>query len=345
MAEESSAAPAPAPAAPPPAAPEPRGHADTVVVTQDNADAFYAERLAEETANAEGRAPQAPATQADEDAALADADAAAAETEAERTERRRKPIAERIGDLTRQRNEERAERERLQAEVDRFKAAAPPPPAPAPPAEPPPPAPAPAPAPAAATPEADPEPDENAYTDAFAYARDLARWESRRAVQEALATERRETAARAEEQRAQQVVQTFQTRMATYRGATSDFDAVVGASVAPTSEHVRSAIIESDDPGPLVYHLAKNPALLAEIQALPPATQARRIGRLEAELSRPAAAPAPGPAPLRRVATPLPDPIQPVRPGANASGGADLDPNQPMPYDKYKEARLAGRIK
>lgn len=339
-------APSPAPAAPaaapapaaPPAAEPPRGHADTVVVTAENMDQFFAERIAAEQA-ASGQQPAAAADDPD-----ADADADDDETDEQRTERRRKPIAERLRELSRQRNAERQRRAQIEQQLEQLRAQ-PPAAAPAPPpAAEPPAAPAAAPPPAAAA--EDPEPDAAQYTDAFEYARDLAKWQSRVAVRDALAARDAEQAQQREQQRAQQVVQTFQQRMQTFRAATVDFDTVVGGSVAPTSDHVRNAIIESDAPGPLVYHLAKNPALLAEIQALPPASQARRIGRLEAELAGPpAAAAAPAPVP-RRAATPPPAPIEPLR-GANGAADLPLSPSREYlgTYEQYKRDRLAGRIK
>ncbi|HMN81684.1 MAG TPA: hypothetical protein PKA20_17425 [Burkholderiaceae bacterium] len=331
---------APAPAAPPPAE-APRGHADTVVVTAENMDQFFAERIAAEQA-ASG---QQPAAAADDPDADADADADDDETDEQRTERRRKPIAERLRELSRQRNAERQRRAQAEQQLEQLRAQ-PPAAAPAAPAAAEPPA---APAAAAPPPAAaaeDPEPDAAQYTDAFEYARDLAKWQSRVAVREALAARDAEQAQQREQQRAQQVVQTFQQRMQTFRAATADFDAVVGGSVAPTSDHVRNAIIESDNPGPLVYHLARNPQLLAEIQALPPASQARRIGRLEAELAGPpAAAPAPASAP-RRAATPPPAPIEPLR-GANGAADLPLSPTREYigTYEQYKRDRLAGRIR
>jgi len=78
--------------------------------------------------------------------------------------------------------------------------------------------------------------------------------------------------------------QTFSERQVAARAVMPDYDAVVGASEAPISNHVGEAIMESDRGPELAYHFAKNPDVLMNLNGMSPTQAAREIGKLEATL-------------------------------------------------------------
>ena len=79
--------------------------------------------------------------------------------------------------------------------------------------------------------------------------------------------------------------QTFAERQVATRAVLPDYDAVVGASETPISNHVGEALMESDRGPELAYHFAKNPDVLQNLNGMTPMQAAREIGKLEATLS------------------------------------------------------------
>lgn len=78
--------------------------------------------------------------------------------------------------------------------------------------------------------------------------------------------------------------QTFTERQATVRAVLPDYDAVVGASEAPISDHVSESLMDSDRGPELAYHFAKNPDILQALNGMSATQAAREIGKLEATL-------------------------------------------------------------
>lgn len=86
--------------------------------------------------------------------------------------------------------------------------------------------------------------------------------------------------------RAQAKVAAYQKRTLEVRAAHDDWDDVmVIADEVKTNTALGQAILTSDKGPEIMYQLAKNPAELARIGALPPLEQAREVGRLEAKAS------------------------------------------------------------
>ena len=79
--------------------------------------------------------------------------------------------------------------------------------------------------------------------------------------------------------------QTFAERQVATRAVLPDYDAVVGASETPISNHVGEALMESDRGPELAYHFAKNPDVLQNLNGMTPMQAAREIGKLEATLT------------------------------------------------------------
>ncbi|MDQ2987424.1 MAG: hypothetical protein M3R13_12035 [Armatimonadota bacterium] len=76
-----------------------------------------------------------------------------------------------------------------------------------------------------------------------------------------------------------------------------DFDDVVFAPDVPFSQAMAAAIVESDSPRKVAYHLATNKDEAHRIAQLPPTQQIREIAKLESKLSAPST-PTKTPAPI-----------------------------------------------
>lgn len=127
--------------------------------------------------------------------------------------------------------------------------------------------------------------------------------------------EQREQRRDAQQQAAAQAT-TWQQRAAEAKAAMPDFDEVMAASSAPMS-HAMAEVLKESEHGPaLAYHLAKNAAEAERIARLSPLAAARELGRIEATLSTPAAAPAPAP----KKVTSAPTPPTPIGSGRSTTG-------------------------
>jgi hypothetical protein len=77
----------------------------------------------------------------------------------------------------------------------------------------------------------------------------------------------------------------FQRRQDAARAAHADYDDVLESSTMPVSQALQQVLLTSEQGPAIMYQLAKNPAELARLSALPPLDAAREIGRLEARAS------------------------------------------------------------
>lgn len=127
-------------------------------------------------------------------------------------------------------------------------------------------------------PAAPQKPTPEQYDDYGKYVEDLTDWKAEQAVAKRMAqdSDRKVVDTRA---------QSFAERQVAARAVMPDYDAVVGGSDTPISNHVGEAIMESDRGPELVYHFAKNPDALQSLNGMTPVQAAREIGRLEATLS------------------------------------------------------------
>lgn len=89
------------------------------------------------------------------------------------------------------------------------------------------------------------------------------------------------------------------------------------------------AVLSADEPDALLHHLGTHPDVAAELADLTPVQAARRIARIEIEMSKPAA-------PKQSAA---PRPISPVKGASHDSGG--LSPN--LPIDEWAKRFYAAR--
>lgn len=93
-------------------------------------------------------------------------------------------------------------------------------------------------------------------------------------------------------QQAQQVVaRAFETRLTAFKKSAPDFDVLAGNPNLPALHPDAAALTIASDKGPqIVYHFLKNPGQLAHVARMSPAQQGAAIGKLEAQLTAPAAA-------------------------------------------------------
>jgi hypothetical protein len=261
--------------------------------------------------------------------------------------------------LTRERYEEKARADQLEAELARIRAIPQAPPAEGTPGS--------VPAPVEAVPavEVAPKPTEDDYPSFADYMEALTDW---KLAQNTAATEQR-VIARLQQERQQaaqqqwdaqqravqvQAEQDYLGRLAQAREAYPDYNEVLASAThLPVTAEVQLVIQNSPVGVDLGYHLMKHPAELDRITRLPPAAQFIEMGKLEALHERglltPSAPPAtsrPGadvrppagvPAP-RPVASRAPAPPPRVNPSAVTPS---KDPEQ-MTYAEYAAWRAAG---
>lgn len=184
-----------------------------------------------------------------------DGDESAADTEGE-AKKPAKGVQKRLDELTRRIHEERREKERLYALLERQPQQG-------------------QPAPVAQT---DNQPREEDFPDYDAYMRALGRYEARQEIQQERQQEQREQSGRA-----------FQERIDKVRDKLPDYDLYVGDPTLPITPLMAEVIRESDVGPEVAYHLGKNRSEAERIARLPPHRQAAELGRLEARLSAPQA--------------------------------------------------------
>ena len=116
------------------------------------------------------------------------------------------------------------------------------------------------------------------------YIRDLARWEAKQEVAQAIATVR-------QEQSQAETAREWQARIAKAAETMPDFEekVMIGGQRGEwvCSQEMADAIQATDKGPELAYHLASNPAEAARISRLSPALQYMEIGKLEAKLTQP----------------------------------------------------------
>ena len=113
-----------------------------------------------------------------------------------------------------------------------------------------------------------------------------------------------------EQERQQEQVQTRLTTLlekeSAFEAEHPDYRDVVFAPHVPITQDMAQALLGTDNPPALAYHLAQNLAEAAAIARLPPIQQAIAIGRLEAQLSATASAPPPPTPPKKTTNAPPP---------------------------------------
>ncbi len=134
-------------------------------------------------------------------------------------------------------------------------------------------------------------------------------------------------------QRAEAQATTWQQRATAAKETLPDFEQVLSESTAPMTKDMAEVLRDSEHGPALAYHLAKNPAEAERIARLSPLAAAAALGRIEADLSKPAA-----PAAAPKKVTSAPTPPTPIGAGRSTEG----DPAK-MSYKDYEAWRDAQR--
>jgi len=191
-------------------------------------------------------------------------------------------------------------------------------------------------------PVADAKPTPDQFTDAFEYAEALAEFSAERALKE---RDRQDLERRAQEQQAK-VVQTWTKRLEAAKAEIDDFDEMVASSDIVVPNHIRDAILESDVGPQILYHLASNQDQartfndMSAAQALRQALRA--IGKLEAKFEKSETS-----KPERSVVkSKAPAPINPIK-SSNATADNLVNSKGEFhgTYAAWKAARQAGKIR
>jgi hypothetical protein len=289
------------------------------------ANVVTSENLAEFNAKKMGLADRAPVEAVVENAPTEPTETSnqsepKAESEATATEEKKNPkLEKRFSDITKQREEARAEakrereaRESLEARLRELESKAQP-----------------------KAPEAAEEPKPEQFSDMYEYAKALTDYRVEQRLQEEKV---RESQAKAEAER-QKVINTWADRVKAAKSEMPDFEDMVGSADVVVSNEVRDAIFESEVGPRILYHLAENPEIAEKLQGMTVTSALRAIGKLEAQFEKTEAKPVVG-------RSKAPAPINPIKSAAN---GRDVnltaDGQFHGSYQSWKAARLAGRIR
>lgn len=185
--------------------------------------------------------------------------------------------------------------------------------------------------PTASTPTDDPRPKRGDFEDDDAWADALTTWTERRAESRAeVAAEKRFAKAR-EEERLRGLHGSFAARAAEFAKAKPDFQTVVSNPALTFFNGQFMEVAMASEKGPdLLYHIGRNPELVARLAGQSIPQRLATLGRIEADLSRPPPPPKPSAAP---------PPLNPI--GGGGSGGAK-DPSK-MTAQEFLRWRLESR--
>ncbi len=193
--------------------------------------------------------------------------------------------------------------------------------------------------------EIGPKPKTTDYSDIDKYSADLEEWAVNKSRIEAKQEAQKQSEAREAEIRAK----SWKSNVEAVAKELPDYNEVINNATEVTlSDQARDAILESDAGPKILYHLAKNPEVAAELGKMSVAKMLREIGKLEATLGGPAK-PATKSAPASSVAeiSRAPAPIEPLNGGGAAvirlTGSDEVPAN--LSYEAWKKLRIAGKIK
>jgi len=128
------------------------------------------------------------------------------------------------------------------------------------------------------------EPRREDFEDYEAYLEARADHRAQRSAQEFLAKQQAEFQAQRASAAQSELAQRWDQAQEKVRGEIEDYDAVVASSRLPLPTAMKQAIIESDVGPRIAYHLATHPDEHSRIAALSPLAQVKAIGKLEDKL-------------------------------------------------------------
>ena len=182
----------------------------------------------------------------------------------------------------------------------------------------------------------DREPQPSDFTDAFEYAKALAKYSTEKALKDRDVAEKQKQV-QAEREK---MMTSWQSKLEQAKAELLDYDDMVASSDVVVSDQVRDAILESDVGPKILYHLAENPEVAEKISGMSLISALREIGKLEARFDKPVEAQKPA---VRKSNAPAP--INPIRGGSNVEVPIDSNGNFNGTPAQWKELRKAGKIR
>ena len=182
----------------------------------------------------------------------------------------------------------------------------------------------------------DAEPKPTDFNDAFEYAKALAEYSTKKALEN---RDKQEAERRANEERTK-VMNSWQKKLDIAKSELPDYDEMIASSSdISVSDAVRDAILESDVGPKILYHLAENPEVAEKLNGLSQSSALRELGKLEARFETKES--------VRTVTkSNAPAPITPLRnvgsvelPAIDSNGNFNGSPKQ------WRELRKAGKIR
>jgi len=153
-------------------------------------------------------------------------------------------------------------------------------------------------------------PQEKDYPDYLAFERAMTAYEAAKVLVTREVKRNAQSAQADQERRARELLADYEDYRRDLAKAIPDLEPTLKNANIPVSRVVENLILETGEKGPLIaYHLAKNPAKAADLNAMSPLAAAREIGRLEAKLSLP----------KPNTTTKAPPPTSPPKGGATPS--------------------------
>lgn len=313
------------------------------VVTSENVDAFYAQKMnleqpapaKEEVTDAPKESKPAEAPEANSESEEAEAQKEAAKQE-ERGKQKKEPnpkLQQRFSDLTKEREDakreaakERESREATERRLAELEAKLNPP----------------------KQTEEDAKPKAADFKDAFEFAEKLAEWSARNAIKE---REKHESQ-RAIQQEREKVSKAWMSRQAEFESETPDYRDMIDSVDVKVSNEIRDAILESEAGPQILYHLASNPEIAKEWESKSDRAALIQLGKLEDRLmkkpsekteEKPKVEQKPESKPQVSKA---PEPITPIKSAASSTDNL-VDGNGEFKgtYAQFKELVKAGKIK
>ena len=188
-------------------------------------------------------------------------------------------------------------------------------------------------------PEPDGEPQPGDFTDAIQYARALAKFEAKKAVE----ADRAERQADTDRQERQKTLDAFNKRVEEAKSYIPDWEEMVNSATdLKVSDEVRDSVVESDVGPEILYFMATNPEFVQKLGSMSTRKALIEIGKLEAKLEKAEKDEEPEPKPKAEPKTEpkaRPIVIQPIRAKSNGVSAADAD-EVTVPYEEYKAARM-----
>lgn len=173
----------------------------------------------------------------------------------------------------------------------------------------------------------DKRPDRASYKpeDAEKYENDLLAWNRREAIKEFTAQEQQ-----------RRIQEALTTRIQNAKTDLPDFDEVIERAAKRQEQfpgHIQAALIESELGPHLAYHLEKNPADRKRILSMPPASALLALGKLELSIAKPKADEV-------KVTQPTKPPPEAPMPSLAGAGAVITTPDKAPDFQTYKRLRL-----